>query len=103
LHQRADKGCGPALGGTWASCAITQLKSFGYTVIHGTSDWVLEPHDSDIQMGLFSSWPAGARQTGQVPVDTVNWLARRRDRVVARQSSVRVGHVDFWAHQTDNV
>ena len=103
LHQRTDKGFGPALGGTSASCAITQLKSFGYSVVHGTSDWVLEPHDCDIQMELFSSWAAAARQTGQVPADTVNWLARRRESVAARQSSIRVGHVDFWAHQTGNL
>ena len=103
LHQRTDKGFGPALGGTSASFAITRLKSFGYSVIHGTSDWVLEPHDCDVQMELFSSWAATARQTGQAPVDTSNWLARRRESIAARQSSIRVGHVDFWAHQTGNL
>ena len=103
LHQRTDKGFGPALGGTSASFAITRLKSFGYSVVHGTSDWVLEPHDCDIQMELFSSWAAAARQTGQVPADTVNWLARRSESVAAGQSSIRVGHVDFWAHQTGNL
>jgi len=103
LHQRTDKGYGPALGGTSASFAITRLKSFGYSVIHGTSDWVLEPHDCDVQMELFSSWAATARQTGQAPVDTSNWLARRRESIAARQSSIRVGHVDFWAHQTGDL
>ena len=103
LHQRTDKGFGPALGGTSASFAITRLKSFGYSVIHGTSDWVLEPHACDVQMELFSSWAATARQTGQAPVDTSNWLARRRESIAARQSSIRVGHVDFWAHQTGNL
>jgi SAM-dependent methyltransferase len=103
LHQRTDKGFGPALGGTSAPFAITRLRSLGYSVIHGTSDWVLEPHDCDIQMELFSNWAAAARQTGQVPVDTVNWLARRRESVAARQSSIRVGHVDFWARKTGNL
>lgn len=103
LHQRTDKGFGPALGGTSAPFAITRLRSLGYSVIHGTSDWVLEPHDCDIQMELFSSWAAAARQTGQVAVDTVNWLARRREFVAARQSSIRVGHVDFWARKTGNL
>ena len=103
LHQRTDKGFGPALGGTSASFVITRLKSFGYSVIHGTSDWVLEPHDCDVQMELFSSWAATARQTGQAPVDTSNWLARRCESIAARQSSIRVGHVDFWAHQTGDL
>ena len=99
-HQRTDKGFGPALGATSAPFAITRLKSLGYSVIHGTSDWVLEPHDRDIQMEIFSGWAAAARQTGQALVDTVNWLARRREFVAAGQSSIRVGHVDFWARQT---
>ena len=103
LHQRTDKGFGPALGGTSAPFAITRLRSLGYSVIHGTSDWVLEPHDCDIQMELFSSWAAAARQTGQMAVDTVDWLARRRESVAARQSSIRVGHVDFWARKTGNL
>jgi hypothetical protein len=103
LHQRTDKGFGPALGGTSAPFAITRLRSLGYSVIHGTSDWVLGPHDCDIQMELFSSWAAAARQTGQVAVDTVNWLARRRESVAARRSSIRVGHVDFWARKTGNL
>jgi SAM-dependent methyltransferase len=103
LHQRTDKGFGPALGGTSAPFAITRLRSLGYSVIHGTSDWVLEPHDCDIQMELFSSWAAAARQTGQMAADTVNWLARRRESVAARQSSISVGHVDFWARKTGNL
>jgi SAM-dependent methyltransferase len=100
LHQRTDKGFGPALGATSAPFAIARLKSLGYSVIHGTSDWVLEPHDRDIQLEILSSWAAAARQTGQALVDTVNWLARRREFVAAGQSSIRVGHVDFWARQT---
>jgi SAM-dependent methyltransferase len=100
LHQRTDKGFGPALGTTSAPFAIARLRALGYSVIHGTSDWVLEPHDSDIQLGILSSWAAAARQTGLARVDTVNWLARRRELVAAGQSSMRVGHIDFWARQT---
>jgi hypothetical protein len=72
----------------------------GYSVIHGPSDWVLEPRDRDIQLEIFSGWAAAARQAGQALVDTVNWLARRREFVAAGQSSIRVGHIDFWARQT---
>ena len=99
-HQRTNKGFGPALGATSAPLAIARLQSLGYSVIHGTSDWVLEPHSRDIQLELFSGWAAVARQTGLAHVDTVNWLARRREFVAAGQSSIRFGHVDFWARQT---
>jgi SAM-dependent methyltransferase len=99
-HQRTDKGFGPALGATSAPFAIMRLKSLGYSVIHGPSDWVLEPRDRDIQLEIFSGWAAAARQAGQALVDTVNWLARRREFVAAGQSSIRVGHIDFWARQT---
>lgn len=100
LYQRTDKGFGPALGARSASVAIKRLQSFGYSVIHGTSDWVLGPHDCEIQLELFSRWATAAHQMGQPLGDIANWLARRRDSVAAGQSSVCVGHVDFWARQT---
>jgi hypothetical protein len=99
-HQRTNKGFGPALGAMSAPFAIARLKSLGYSVTQGKSDWVLEPYNRDIQLELYSGWAAVARQTGLAHVDTVNWLARRREFVVAGQSSIRIGHVDFWARQT---
>jgi hypothetical protein len=32
--------------------------------------------------------------------DVVGWLTRRRDLVTAERSSIRVGHVDFFARPT---
>jgi hypothetical protein len=99
-YQRADKGFGPALGAITAPFAIARLKSLGYLVTQGESDWVLEPYDRDIQLELFSGWAAAACQTGQARIDVVNWLSHRREFLAAGQSSIRVGHVDFWARQT---
>jgi hypothetical protein len=97
-HQRTDKGFGPALGPTAAHAAIAQLRSTDYSVVHGTSDWVLGPDDREMQMKIFASWASAASGTGRLcHYDMVGWLARRRDAVIAGCSSIRVGHVDFFA------
>jgi hypothetical protein len=95
-HQRTNKGFGPALGPAAASAAIARFEALGYSVIHGTSDWVIGPHDREFQMEILSGWASAAREIDQVPLaDTVEWLTRRRDTV--GRSSIRVGHVDFFA------
>lgn len=95
-HQRTNKGFGPALGPVAASAAIARFEALGYSVIHGTSDWVIGPHDREFQMEILSGWASAAREIDQVPLaDTVEWLTRRRDAV--GRSSIRVGHVDFFA------
>jgi hypothetical protein len=97
-HQRTDKGFGPALGPSAASCAIARFEKLGYSVVHGASDWVIGPDDRDIQMEIFSGWASAAREIGDLSLaDTVGWLTRRRDAVAAGGSTVRVGHVDIFA------
>jgi hypothetical protein len=97
-HQRTDKGFGPALGPTAASVAIARFEMLGYSVGHGLSDWVIGPHDREFQMEILSGWASAARDIGDLPLaDTVEWLTRRRDAVAAGRSSIRVGHVDFFA------
>ena len=100
-HQRGDKGFGSALGPTAASCAIARFKSLGCSVIHGTADWVIEPHDREFQMEVFAGWASAAREIGDIPLaDTVQWLTFRRDEIAAGCSSIRVGHVDIFARPT---
>ena len=95
-HQRTDKGFGPALGPTAASVAVARFEALGYSVVHGTSDWVIGPQHGEFQMDILGGWASAAREIDQVPLaDTVEWLTRRRD--VAGRSSIRVGHVDFFA------
>jgi hypothetical protein len=97
-HQRTDKGFGPALGPAAAYAAIAQLESMDYFLVHGASDWVLGPDDREMQMKIFASWASAACGTGRLShSDMVGWLAHRRDAVIAGCSSIRVGHVDFFA------
>jgi SAM-dependent methyltransferase len=98
-HQRTDKGFGPALGPDAASSAIARLKSLGYAVVHGPSDWVLAPHDADMQLALLDGWVGAACAAGGSRAAAMAWLSRRRDLVLTGRSSIRVGHVDFWACQ----
>jgi hypothetical protein len=97
-HQRTDKGFGAALGPTAASVAIARFEKLGYSVVHGLSDWVIGSADREIQMEIFGGWASAAREIGDLPLaDTVEWLTHRRDAVAAGRSSIRVGHVDFFA------
>jgi len=97
-HQCTDKGFGPALGPTAARAAIERFERVGYSVVHGTADWVFGPQDQDIQFEMLSGWAAAAREVGNMPLaDVIGWLTRRRELVGARLSSIRVGHLDLFA------
>lgn len=100
-HQRRDKGFGPALGPLAAGTAIARFESLGCSVVHGPADWVIGPADSKFQMEIFSGWAAAAREVGDVSrADIIDWLTFRRNRAAAGSSTLRVGHVDFFARPT---
>jgi hypothetical protein len=97
-HQRTDKGFGPALGPAAAAFAIARFEALGYQVVHGASDWAMEPEDVDIQNEILAGWASAANETGELSsADAEAWLTRRRAAVDRRRSSLRVGHVDFFA------
>jgi len=98
MHQRTDKGFGPALGPAAAAFAINRFEALGYSVVHGTSDWVMGPDDFDIQTEILHGWASAAHEVGALsPAKTTAWLTRRRGAVTAKLSSLSVGHVDFFA------
>jgi hypothetical protein len=97
-HQRTDKGFGPALGPAAAKAAVERFERVGYSVVQGLSDWRFAPDDREIQTEILSGWAMAAREVGTVALtDVVAWLTRRRDLVTAGRSSIRVGHIDFFA------
>lgn len=97
-HQRTDKGFGPALGPAAAGYAIARFEALGYRVVHGESDWLLGPDDPDMQSEILTGWADAAHDIGALSLaDTAAWLARRRDALAKGSSSLRVGHVDFFA------
>ena len=100
-HQRGDKGFGVALGPTAAAEAIARFQTLRYAVVQGTSDWALGRLDREIQTDLLVGWAAAAREAGDLtPADVTGWLTRRRDHIASGRSSMRVGHIDFFARPT---
>jgi len=97
-HQGTDKGFGLALGPSAADAAIAGFKRLGYSVVSGSSDWVISPDDRAMQAELLNGWASAARETGTLrETDIDDWLARRGAMVAAGRSSMRVGHVDVFA------
>jgi SAM-dependent methyltransferase len=97
-HQRTDKGFGAALGPAAASYAIARFEALGYCVVRGKSDWMLGPNDHDMQSEILTGWADAAHDIGALSLaETRAWLARRRDALTEGRSSLRVGHVDFFA------
>jgi len=102
LERRRERGPGSALGAEAASQAIQRFERVGYNVAQGHSDWVFAPTDREMQVEVLSGWAAAARDTGDIPLsDIIAWLKRRRELVTAGRSSIRIGHVDFFALPTD--
>jgi hypothetical protein len=97
-HQRTDKGFGPALGPAAADATTAGFKSLGYSVVSGESDWIIGPNDRAMQNELLEGWANAARDMGTIPdAEIAFWLAQRKAAVSRRLSSMRVGHVDFFA------
>jgi hypothetical protein len=97
-HQRTDKGFGPALGPAAAAYAIARFEALGYAVVQGTSDWVMEPDDFEIQTEILAGWAHAADEMAALSrADTSAWLTRRCDSIAAGRFSLSVGHVDFFA------
>jgi hypothetical protein len=101
LHQRSDKGFGPALGPAAAQAAIERFEALGYSVQHGPSDWVFQPEDSEIQSEVLTGWAMAAREIGTVfAAELLTWRQRRQQWIASGRSTIRVGHVDFFARPT---
>jgi hypothetical protein len=97
-HQRTGKGFGPALGPSAAGSAIAGFKALGYSVVSGESDWIIGPGDRAMQNELLGGWANAAREMGTMPgAELADWLTRRRAVVREGLSSMRVGHIDFFA------
>jgi hypothetical protein len=99
-HQRTDKGFGPAMGPDAARIAPERLRTAGFTVIEGRSDWLFGADDRAIQMVMLSGWADAAHEIGVDAAIIARWLGDRRDHVDAGRSQMRVGHIDFFATPT---
>ncbi len=98
MHQRGNKGFGPALGPRAAASALKIFRALGYSIVQGESDWVAKAIDAEFQIELLTGWLHAAGETGDLSRETLaGWFARRRAAVEAGELTLSVGHVDFFA------
>jgi SAM-dependent methyltransferase len=96
LHQRTDKGFGPALGPEAADAAAGQFRRAGYRLRRVRSDWRIGPDEPALQAALLAGWAQAAREIapgadGQVE----GWLQRRLRHLRRGRSTLSVGHEDL--------
>ena len=97
-HQRGDKGFGPALGPTAASCAARLFREAGYRTWLVASDWRLDAGDGRLADRLVEGWAEAAAGLQPETADRVGaWAARRRAGVARGSFRVTVGHRDLLA------
>ena len=95
LHQRTDKGFGPALGPDSGRRAESLLSQAGYSVHRATSDWVLGPEQAELQRQLIAGWAGAAiEMSASEAVRIRAWEGRRLAHVTAGDSRLVVGHDD---------
>lgn len=100
LHQRRDKGFGPALGAAAVPTLRRALQGRGYRVFSAASDWWLHSHHGPQAGALHHALIDGMAQAAceQDPASTAAleaWRQRRHAR--AASGGLRVGHVDLLA------
>ncbi len=98
LHQRGDKGFGPALGPAAGQAAIAKFMQRGFSVVHGSSEWTAYEDERAFQTAIVDGWAEAARETGRLASNDVSaWLSSRQGEIEAGRSRLVVGHVDFFA------
>lgn len=98
LHQRGDKGFGPALGPDATRHTCDVFAALGYQFRIAASDWLIEPAEQALQHQLIAGWIGAAREIAPSEQDRIERWARRRNALLsASNSRIRVGHQDFVA------
>jgi hypothetical protein len=97
LHQRRDKGFGPALGSQAAAIALQQMACAGYEMLQTQADWVIDGALApQMLLAMVEGMAAAALEQNPAAKDAVrSWKARRGADVGS--SRLRVGHVDILA------
>jgi hypothetical protein len=97
-HQHGNKGFGPALGPAAVAAAKLIAKRVGCSFVEGSSDWTFGNNDQAIQREVLRGFADAAGELRDLPsAHIADWLARRLELVAAGASSMRVGHLDFFA------
>ncbi len=100
LHQRRDKGFGPAAGPQAASALAAAFRAIGYAVETGDSPWVLKPSDNALQQELLAGLVNAVRETGLIAQNSLDdWLFYRQAMADQKGSRLITGHTDILAYK----
>jgi len=100
LHQRTEKGFGPALGPAAVATAADLFRASGHEVRIAASDWILRRSSAPdlLQEQLIDGW---AEASTEMAVDRAGvigaWRRKRRGHVTSGRSVLTVGHQDLAA------
>lgn len=101
LHQRGDKGFGPALGPDATRYACEVFAALGFQTRIAPSDWVIESDERAFQRELIAGWSGAARELAPSESARIERWHRQRDAdIMSGSSRIRVGHQDFLAWPT---
>lgn len=96
LHQRTDKGFGPALGPGGTTAVERAFPD--RVLITSASDWRLGHQHAELQRQLLAGWATAAEEMAPEDASAFHaWLRQRLEWVDARRSRLRVGHLDLAA------
>lgn len=97
-HQRTNKGFGPSLGPQAAKTAIDLFKDAGYIVTSARSDWVGDSQHKVFQHMLIEGWHSAACEIEPENAKLFDeWFQDRKELIDTGNSTLEVGHMDFFA------
>jgi SAM-dependent methyltransferase len=98
MHQRRDKGFGPAAGPQAAASLARALKETGFTVETGDSAWILKPKDNALIQDLLTGIFGAVKETGFIAERGLDdWLFYRQAIADQKGAMVITGHTDILA------
>lgn len=98
LHQRSDKGFGPALGPAASAHLSHRCEALGFTVEIADSPWRLGPSSAELQKEFLAGLERPVREIGNVSDFAFReWLEFRHSHIGRDGSLCIVGHTDFLA------
>ena len=98
MHQRRDKGFGPAAGPKAAATLIALLQKAGFQVELGDSPWVLKRSDAALVRELVKGIGRAVEETALISDNGLaDWLTYRD--IMAEEKGTRMitGHTDIFA------
>jgi hypothetical protein len=98
VHQRGEKGFGPALGPDATEHARQLFAALNYEWRVIPSDWVIDSGERAMQRELMAGWMGAAREVAPAECQRIDrWGRRREAHLDAGELLIRVGHQDFMA------